>query len=1183
MYIFGGRTEEGADLGDLAAFRITTRRWYTFQNMGPSPSPRSGHSMTAYGKQIVVLGGEPSTATREATDLSIAYLLDTTKIRYPDKPAEPQPLEAPARRPSDSDRRLAGGPPPRNAPPSREGMNPSDPRRLNGVPPRSSVMGVPPNMQPYRPPPGPNGNMNGGPPEFGPPQGPGGPGSRLPRASVMGAPAGPPPPGQAPSRPNAPPGANGPPPQGLPPNRPPGGPPQGGNGSRGKPPVSGRAFGPAVDTSVRSASLERDGGHGSPRDSPVTTGGRRTPTSATGQKSAMRQEFDTPHADQIPKDAVALQRTGSKNRRQPDYQEGINEGTLKSITNIPGSPPPPTRTASGNKPRSARNSQTVNLLNELDNLRNKNAWMASELELARKSGYTPGGTPSSIIDNRISTSFSESERPLIEALIAMRNELANIQGSVDQQAVLAAKKIAEVEKQRDSAISEAVYAKAKLAAFGGSQPGTPQMENSRETSSRTGDRTQEISKKLAVALGSQRDLQTHIEHLKNEIDSEKRSRKLAEDTTNVAQARIAELESYKQQNSGQVESLKAELHQVQIEAREAGSRCAEAEAKLQLLEIDQEATEAQLKELRGTSRGHDETFESLRDALATSHGMKDTLERKLEEERTQREAIEQKLRKLRTEHEERTAELEQATMKLQDAEEMAEKHAREANSLRQAVLHGLDRSSSRNTSASPTTGSEKLSALQQQIKTANELVRKYQAAADTASRKLRTAEERIAGLEAYQEQVSREGMSIRKQLQASMRDVQSLQAANGEMKAKIADHTRETNALTLQYSTLKNLLQERGISPSSAAARGVVSPRADSPDHEKMRELEQQLLNAQQDHESTKQFHAQQVHEMEEAYQEKLSQLQSDYHSAIQFVKSTEEVLRNMKEKLKEAGATNSKLLAEIGELRAQKEADSDAEADWEEERQALREQISNLQGEIEHSRNEMQEQLDKVKKELEKTKEERERVVTSSEQTQRQLSQSFEQARSDLDQLQEENNLLEQRALDAEQKVALLLDQVESSVDSYRRQSLNQDPAHANKNHIRNFSTTDSEAGDSVYSDATARGGDRNSMALDNLASELETLRSHWQSTNKNYRQSQISTFEFDTPATEKTESQSLGVENGAPKDVSKSIDSSLQDWRQRLQADEDAAEAEGAKKNATTPTPGSAPTVGSPKGNVI
>jgi hypothetical protein len=85
MYIFGGRTEGGADLGDLAAFRISSRGWFTFQNMGPSPSPRSGHSMTVYGKKVVVLGGEPSSAVghREPQDLAIVYLLDTSKIRYP--------------------------------------------------------------------------------------------------------------------------------------------------------------------------------------------------------------------------------------------------------------------------------------------------------------------------------------------------------------------------------------------------------------------------------------------------------------------------------------------------------------------------------------------------------------------------------------------------------------------------------------------------------------------------------------------------------------------------------------------------------------------------------------------------------------------------------------------------------------------------------------------------------------------------------------------------------------------------------------------------------------------------------------------------------------------------------------------------------------------------------------------
>ena len=1149
MYIFGGRSDDGADLGDLAAFRISTRRWYTFQNMGPSPSARSGHSMTAHGKQIIVLGGEPSTNTRETPDLTIAYLLDTTKIRYPDKPApDAQGAENKLqRRPSDSARNI---PAPRNVN-SREGVHgPNDQRRPNGAPPpRMSIMG--------------SQNMHGGRPNV-PPGHPNehpanmqhqgmGPGSKLPRASMMQSPAGPPPPGMAPSRPTG---------------------PQGGQGPRGKPPVSNRGFGPGVDTSLRSASREEDAQ--SPRDSPVTNG-RRTPQTPTGlpaPKSAMRQEVpqpeNSPKPAQQPMDEVALQHSGSKGRRGQGSLDGNSDAMLKNVVGRPGSPPTPARQGSNSKPRSARNSQTVNLLNELDNLRNRNAWMTSELELARKAGYTPAGTPGSTMDNRISSSFGDAEKPLVEALIAMRTELSNIQGTVDQQAVLTAKRIAEAEQQRDAAIQEAMYAKAKLNAQGGSsQPGTPMLGVSTDSS-------HDISKKLAAALQTQRDLHMHIDHLKNEIEVEKRTRKLAEDTTSVAQARIAELESYKQNNTSQVETLKAELHQAQMEARDYAAQSSEASAKVQMFEIDKENLEAQLKELGDSSKDNSETFESLREALASAHNMVDILQRKLDEERGTREVVEEKLRKLRTEHEERTAELEQATAKLADAEEMAEKHSSEAQSLRVAVLSGLDRVSSRNASLSPTMSSDRLGALQKQIDNANALVRQYQAAANTASEKLRSAEERIAGLEAYQEQVSREGMSIRKQLQSSMRDVQTLQAQNSEMKAKIADHSRETNALTLQYGTLKNLLGERGISPSSVAARSLSSPRVDSPDQSRLRQLEQELLNAQQDHEETKELNAAHVREIETAYQEKLSQLESDYQSAVHYVKGTEKMLKRMKDDLSNASKLNAKLKAEVEQFHSKSEADSGREDDWEEERNALRQQISNLQKEIEHSRAEMEKQLEDVQKELAQSKKE----LEEDKKAQRAMAESFEQARTDLDQLQEENSLLEQRALDAEQKVSLLLDQVENSVDNYRRQSHLPTAvgpaaaAAAGKGHTRDLSGIESISGDSVYSDATARADDRNSMALDSLTNELENLRSHWETTNKNYRQSQLSTFTYEggghTPNLEKTESHTMDEKEREK----------AEDWRKRL----DDEEAELGKMDRN-PAGASVPVTagGAPQGNVI
>lgn len=39
--------------------------------------------MTAFGKQIVVLAGEPSSAARDPSELSMVYILNTVKIRYP--------------------------------------------------------------------------------------------------------------------------------------------------------------------------------------------------------------------------------------------------------------------------------------------------------------------------------------------------------------------------------------------------------------------------------------------------------------------------------------------------------------------------------------------------------------------------------------------------------------------------------------------------------------------------------------------------------------------------------------------------------------------------------------------------------------------------------------------------------------------------------------------------------------------------------------------------------------------------------------------------------------------------------------------------------------------------------------------------------------------------------------------
>jgi len=56
------------------------QRWYMFQNMGPAPSPRSGHAMASMGPRVFVLGGLGAEFMNPARpeDPTMVHVLDTS-------------------------------------------------------------------------------------------------------------------------------------------------------------------------------------------------------------------------------------------------------------------------------------------------------------------------------------------------------------------------------------------------------------------------------------------------------------------------------------------------------------------------------------------------------------------------------------------------------------------------------------------------------------------------------------------------------------------------------------------------------------------------------------------------------------------------------------------------------------------------------------------------------------------------------------------------------------------------------------------------------------------------------------------------------------------------------------------------------------------------------------------------
>ncbi|KJX96641.1 cell polarity protein (Tea1) [Zymoseptoria brevis] len=1138
MYVFGGRTEEGNDLGDLAAFRISSRRWYTFQNMGPSPSPRSGHSMTTVGKSIVVLAGEPSSAPRDPVELGMAYFLDTSKIRYPPDSTTQTP----------NNERI------------------QDVRRPSGERPSPSIgqgRGTPAKelMERERAPSGAEGRIRS--PDMA---------TRLPRAAnQIPPPTGPPPQAPLQSRANGAPGDN----RQL--------------TSR----TSDRALSPEND---RPRANDANNGAASQAVNGVVApqAGKSTMSPPWGARQG--QPFQEPQSEPQSRSQPATyqpsQDNSSRTQTQPSELAGTELGSRQPVENvdpvsrvrkISEEPERPQDSGLGSSPAFAQ--QNDGLIRELEQVKQRNAWYASELALARKSGYQSRAPDSPSVDERSTESFSDADRPLVEALLKMRAELAKVQETIDEQSRSAATRIAETEKERDAAINEAVFAKARLAS-----QGTQSIDGDSRS-----ERGEDMSKRLVASIQTQNELKGRIGVLEKELEAESKARELAEDTASAAQKRASELDAYRQEHTSEIETLRSELHESQRQAREASASHAEILTQHRMLSVDKEELSRQLDGATSDSSNHMSILASLREAVTASSEKADMLEQKLAEERSQRDALHRDLQELRSQKEAQASELQHATTRLKDAEELAQKHSEEARTHRSVVLAGFGKIPERSVDVG-NSDNERINILTQQVEAANAMVRENQAAADAASEKLRRAEERIAGLETYQEQASREGLNIRKQLQATMKENQGLATEKAGLEQRLERHMLETNALSVQHASLKDILGERGVNINEARrSRGIDSPssaRFSTPDLHRVRELEQQLETTTKGQDELREKYeevSEQGEKMKREYEEKLTALDNDHQAAVKYLRGTEKMLSKMKQELQRVKNDNGELkrkLDQAMEESAQSKRntpDSSGSGNWESERAKLQQEVSEVQNKMQTSVNDLETKLTALQSELQTARSSH----SNAQSDLTALQTSFTSSRSDIERLQKENSALEARARDAENKVQLLLDQVESSVDNYRRQSRLTDMGTptlngAGASPFRHRPESISEASEaetpvkapagnfshsrdtSNAASSIAASDTRNSLALDSLASELDALRSHWETTNKNYRLSDR--YDFDGHSG--TASPAKGAapsRSNAPGGAS----SSLADWRRGLQSDDDddqrPSTAEGPKPSSS------------------
>ncbi|RVD90109.1 uncharacterized protein DFL_001085 [Arthrobotrys flagrans] len=1105
MYVFGGRSNDGTDLGDLAAFRIPSRRWYTFQNMGPSPSSRSGHSMTTYGSRVVVLGGEPSVQTNNPEELAFVYILDTAKIRYPndqqlqDRDRATGPTGGAVRRPSGAERPSnIGGP---GGPPTLRKVSSAGPGR------ESLMMG--PGAQPI------NGIAVGTGTGPGPgPAGPGGPGSRLPRASIAQAPGGPPPQQQVPN------------PRG------PAGPPQ--MNGRSKTPTRSEQR-PSVDTGRGQPATIKEGSSSPPtandRQMNMAPNGNRGPPGPQQQQpQSVAAVAGSARPVSPPERSRSRQNQTSIDSIAAPLQQTLqNQKTLPN-GQIPNGPQSPVRQESIESRTSMDPPVETVAYKEVESLRQMNAWYASELALARKQGYSvQNSRASDSFEDRAAEDVHESDRPLLEALVMMKAELQKVQGSVDEQAVLAAKRIAEVERQRDDAVSEAVYMKAKLAALGGATGNMSPID----VSNMEADRASGMERKLAASLALQTELQAKVRSLTSEIEAERKARQLADDLAAAAQSRVSELDDFRNRTS-ELESLRAELIDAEKTLRDEEYTRSQAVTQAKMLAVDKEELAAKVEQYKESQADYVSSIESLRSALVATQQKTELLEQQLEDDRTIRESQERKLARLKSEYEERSADLEAANRRLRDVEELAEQHAKEAKSARDAMMAGLEKAAGRNVSS--ITGSaaeERVAILQDQVQASKDMLAKHKEQADEAGERLAQAMQRVAGLELMQAQASKEAINLQRRMADLLDEGRRLKQENSELTAKLADRQLDVDTVNSKHNALRDLLIERGVNPDIKrevrSRNGLGSPGSGSatPDQmHRLRELESQLEASIRAHNETKNLADLQAQEAEKVFSSKLEELESNYQSVVKYVKGTEKMLNRMKDELVKTKAHNQKLTTELEEARSspRSEGVSLNESGWEAERETLVSEISALQAKLSESSSTTERRILEVQKEVNGLRIERDTAKQQSTTIKLQLMEVSGQ----LEKLENENAMLETRATEAEKKVSSLLDRLETSVDAYRES-------------VRFERRTDNHGAEYSERNSMYDGNDlRTSVALDSLASELDQLKASWHARNSAYR---LSSFDFGENM--KTPTSTVGGE----------LSASLAEWRKRLNEEEEEA----------------------------
>ncbi|EJU00094.1 hypothetical protein DACRYDRAFT_101149 [Dacryopinax primogenitus] len=903
MYVFGGRGVNGKDLDDLAAFKISTSRWFIFQNMGPAPTGRSGHAMASFGQRVFVLGGESSALTPSPSDPTqfttspkssqpdIIHVLDTKHIKYPDPTKPPNipvmPVGANGRplavaQPT-SFPPLASQAPPgyaarvgvdlgRSKSPEDAGMG------LGGVgvgvesprPGRSalpvlqgSVLGQlgrggsfnagtgSPNLNA-------NGNRNANAnAENGSANGNANARQYMRAMSPEGAGAYLPQPAQPQQFGQPQPQAQQPPQSQQQPQQ-----------QKFRSDLI-RAVSPQAAATVSATLVQRTA---SPSQSAAQPG---QPTQASPQLAqqsilALSGRSVTPTLARSPTPttggagaAAAAAATATATARSvlpgmrsssPEVRTSMRAATpqtqrpLSPVTPAPA--PAPTTAPAASPALAPTPSPVVQDSKELESLRRREAWYRQVVERAMLAGFVPPPTAASEDVSPPETRGSpdqdqdQAQASLWQEMWTLKQEKARMQQALVDAALKASDRVAQAEREQTAALQETAYYRAKLGAH---EAGSPT-----ELARVERDRAAQLEIDVAQLEAERVMVERKLAEVSQQAETHKRLREQAEARAEEAARRAEEAEESHARIGREHLDLQSRHATVDAQLRDHSDKVVGLSAQLQQREMDHSRLLDQLEDLRNEQDQHRQALEQAQFALEAAGSRDAETQDQLARANDQVAILESELAHIRSEYEAKESENELATKRLEDAENGWAKSREEADALR-AFTTGklgelLDSQKSRMEAVGENNAegdAERIRVMEMEAASLRNMLKEAGKRVDEVQTSLADHRKRELAVSSEQMALRSQLDSLRSQLTRAVEDGGYLRSQLAEKDAALLDRSRQAAEADVRTGMLRSYLADNGI----AIEEDVLNGKTDSSVEARIRDLENRLAERVRMHE----------------------------------------------------------------------------------------------------------------------------------------------------------------------------------------------------------------------------------------------------------------------------------------------------------------------------------------------